>query len=102
MTDEMKVSLEEIQELVRLTKENTSALYGAVDEVKNQISTVIDGGYWVGDDAQSFKVYMMKDMGKAWSTARWLEQIAAELEAYVQKTLAQAEARAEKINADIE
>ncbi len=102
MTQEMAVSLEEVQALATKTKEKTAQVYAAINEMKNQMATVIDGGLWVGDDAQSFKIYMMKDLGKAWSTARWLEQIAAELEAYVQRALAQAEARAEKINADIE
>lgn len=102
MTDEMKVSLDEIQALVNLTKEKTAQVYGAINEMKNQIATTIDGGSWVGDDATSFKVYMMKDLGKAWSTARWLEQVTAEMEAYVQRVLAQAETRSQNIAANIE
>ncbi len=102
MTEEMKVSLDEVQALVNLTKEKTERVYSAINEMKAQIATTIDGGYCVGDDATSFKVYMMKDLGKAWSTARWLEQVTAEMEAYVQKVLANAEARAAKISTEIE
>lgn len=102
MTEEMKVSLDEIQQLVKTTKEHTETLYGAVEDMRGQIANVIDGGYWIGDDASYFKKYMLQDMGKAWSTAKWLERIAAELEAYVQKTLESATTRAEQIQSEME
>ncbi len=102
MTDEMKVSLDEIQALVNLTRDKTAQVYNAINEMKNQIATTIDGGLWVGDDATSFKIYMMKDLGKAWSTARWLEKVTSEMEAYVQKMIAQSEARSQKIASEIE
>lgn len=95
MSGEMKVSLEDVQALVTLTKQKTEQIYAAINEMKNQIVTTIDGGLWVGEDATSFKIYMFKDLGKAWSTAKWLEKVTAEMEAYVQKLLAQAENRAQ-------
>lgn len=102
MTDEMKVSLDEIQALVNLTREKTAQVYQSINDMKAQIANTIDGGAWVGDDATSFKVYMMKDLGKAWSTAKWLEHVTSEMEAYVQKMIAQAEARSQKIASEIE
>lgn len=102
MPQEMAVDLEEIKKLVATTKEKTAQVYAAINEMKSQMATVIDGNLWVGDDAISFKTYMLKDLGKAWSTARWLETVAQQLEAYVQRTVDAAETRAANITANIE
>lgn len=97
MPDEVSVDLEKIQSLCEQCDIDRSNIYEAINSIRQQINAVIEGNFWVGQEAEAFRQNMEDKLTQVYNATKWINHITYELKKHADRLKEQEYIRAEKM-----